>query len=498
MSSQVAVLESVQRFLNRQHGLFIDGQWVAASSEQRLAIFDPASGQQISSTADASAGDVDLAVMSAWRAFDDGRWSAMLPAMRERILLRFADLVEQHGEELAQLETLEQGKSITISRAFEVGCTLNWMRYTAGLTTKITGQTLDVSIPMPEGARYQAWTRKQPVGVVAGIVPWNFPLMIGIWKVMPALAAGCSIVIKPSETTPLTLLRVAELACEAGVPPGVFNVVTGSGAVCGAALTTHPRVAKVSFTGSTATGKQIARVAADRLTRVTLELGGKNPAIVLKDADLQQVVAGLMTGSFLNQGQVCAASSRIYIEAPIFEKLTEAFAGAVQSLSVGPGMDPGAMINPLVSHSHQQKVASYLEDARQQHAEIVQGNRVPDGNGFYIAPTLVINPAASLKLAREEVFGPVVNLIRVADGEEALRLANDSEYGLTASVWTAGLNNAMSYSQRLQAGTVWVNSHTLIDANLPFGGMKQSGTGRDFGPDWLDAYTETKSVCIRY
>ncbi|AFJ47058.1 aldehyde dehydrogenase family protein [Shimwellia blattae] len=498
MSSQVAVLESVQRFLDRQHGLFIDGQWVSASSEQRLPVFNPASGRQISSTADASAGDVDQAVTSAWRAFTDRRWSGMLPAQRERVLLRFADLVEQYSEELAQLETLEQGKSINISRAFEVGCTLNWMRYTAGLTTKITGQTLDVSIPLPPGARYQAWTRKEPVGVVAGIVPWNFPLMIGIWKVMPALAAGCSIVIKPSETTPLTLLRVAELACEAGVPPGVFNVVTGSGAVCGAALTTHPQVAKVSFTGSTATGKQIARVAADRLTRVTLELGGKNPAIVLKDADPAMVVEGLMTGSFLNQGQVCAASSRIYIEAPVFDQMVDAFAQAVKSLSVGPGMDPQAMINPLVSSAHQQKVAAYLEDARVQKTEIITGNAAPEGDGFYIAPSLIINPAPTLKLVREEVFGPVVNLVRVASGEEALRLANDSDFGLTASVWTSGLSNAMTYSQRLQAGTVWVNSHTLIDANLPFGGVKQSGSGRDFGPDWLDAYCETKSVCVRY
>lgn len=302
-TSQIALLASVQQFLYRQHGLYIDGAPCAAQSENRLTVWDPATGQAIATTADASPADVDRAVMSAWRAFVDRRWAGRTPADRERILLRFADLVEQHGEELAQLETLEQGKSIAISRAFEVGCTLNWMRYTAGLTTKISGRTLDVSIPFPQGARYQAWTKKEPVGVVAGIVPWNFPLMIGMWKVMPALAAGCSIVIKPSETTPLTLLRVAELATQAGIPDGVFNVVTGSGAGCGAALTAHPQVAKVSFTGSTATGKQIARVAADRLTRVTLELGGKNPAIVLKDADPQWVIEGLMTGSFLNQGR---------------------------------------------------------------------------------------------------------------------------------------------------------------------------------------------------
>ncbi|AJZ89682.1 Phenylacetaldehyde dehydrogenase [Beauveria bassiana D1-5] len=494
----VSVLGSVRQFLQRSHGLYIDGRWQTSDSETRLPVFNPADGQQISSSADASASDVDRAVTSAWRAFSSGVWANMLPAGRERILLRFADLLEQNTEELAQLETLEQGKSINISRAFEVGCTLNWMRYTAGLTTKISGQTLDVSIPMPEGARYQAWTRKEPVGVVAGIVPWNFPLLIGMWKVMPALAAGCSIVVKPSETTPLTLLRVAELATEAGVPDGVFNVVTGSGAGCGKALTEHPLIAKVSFTGSTATGKGIARAAADRLTRVTLELGGKNPAIVLKDADPAMVIEGLMAGSFLNQGQVCAASSRVYIEAPLFDTLVSGFEQAVKSLQVGAGMDPAAHINPLVSKVQQQKVAGYLAQAEEQRAELISGNQGPQGSGYYIAPTLVVNPSASLRLAREEVFGPVVNLVRVADAEEALRQANDSDYGLTASLWTNNLQAAMQYTGRIEAGTVWVNSHTLIDANMPFGGMKQSGTGRDFGPDWLDAFTETKTVCVRY
>ncbi|EMA2835609.1 aldehyde dehydrogenase family protein [Escherichia coli] len=454
----VAVLSQVQQFLDRQHGLYIDGRPGPAQSEKRLAIFDPATGQEIASTADANEADVDNAVMSAWRAFVSRRWAGRLPAERERILLRFADLVEQHSEELAQLETLEQGKSIAISRAFEVGCTLNWMRYTAGLTTKIVGKTLDLSIPLPQGARYQAWTRKEPVGVVAGIVPWNFPLMIGMWKVMPALAAGCSIVIKPSETTPLTMLRVAELASEAGIPD----------------------------------------TAADHLTRVTLELGGKNPAIVLKDADPQWVIEGLMTGSFLNQGQVCAASSRIYIEAPLFDTLVSGFEQAVKSLQVGPGMSPVAQINPLVSRAHCDKVCSFLDDAQAQQAELIRGSNGPAGEGYYVAPTLVVNPDAKLRLTREEVFGPVVNLVRVADGEEALQLANDTEYGLTASVWTQNLSQALEYSDRLQAGTVWVNSHTLIDANLPFGGMKQSGTGRDFGPDWLDGWCETKSVCVRY
>ncbi|WP_058910221.1 aldehyde dehydrogenase family protein [Entomohabitans teleogrylli] len=496
--TQVTVLDSVRRFLDRRHGLYIGGAWQESDCADRLDIFNPADGQPLASSADASASDVDRAVTSAWQAFSAGVWANCLPAERERILLHFATLVEQHGEELAQLETLEQGKSIAISRAFELGCTLNWMRYAAGLSTKITGQTLDLSIPLPAGARYQAWTRKEPVGVVAGIVPWNFPLMIGMWKIMPALAAGCSIVIKPSETTPLTLLRIAELASEAGIPDGVLNVVTGRGSVCGAALVSHPRVAKISFTGSTATGKQIARGAADRLTRLTLELGGKNPALVLKDADPQQVIEGLMTGSFLNQGQVCAASSRIYIEAPLFDTLVSGFEQAVKGLKVGAGMDPAHHINPLVSRGHQQKVAEFLHDAQQRGAQLIAGDTGPDNGGYYIAPTLVVNPDPTLRLYREEVFGPVVSLIRVDDAEQGLALANDSDYGLTASVWTQSLAQAMEYTRRLQAGTVWVNSHTLIDANLPFGGLKQSGTGRDFGPDWLDAYCETKSVCVRF
>jgi len=469
----VPLLASVQRFLGRQHGLYINGGWRPSTSSQTLTVFNPANGQPIAVTPDASAEDVDQAVQSAHRAFVSGVWARRAPAERERILLRYADLLEQHGEELAQLETLEQGKSINIARAFEVGSTLNWMRYTA-------------------------YTRKEPVGVVAGIVPWNFPLMIGMWKVMPALAAGCSIVIKPSEITPLTLMRMAELATEAGIPDGVFNLITGSGSVCGSALTSHPRVAKISFTGSTATGKHIARSAVDRLTRLSLELGGKNPAIVLADADPQQVIEGLMMGSFLNQGQVCAASSRIYVEAPLFDRLAADFEQAIKGLSVGPGLDPSAQINALASGAHQQSVQAYLADAREQGAQIISGASAPDANGYYVSPSLILNPDDNLRLTRSEVFGPVLSLTRVADVEEALARANDSDYGLTASLWTTSLKSAMDLTPRIEAGTVWVNSHTLIDANMPFGGFKQSGTGRDFGVDWLDAFTETKSVCIRH
>ena len=475
-----------------ENRLFINGEYTAAAENETFETVDPVTQAPLAKIARGKSVDIDRAMSAARGVFERGDWSLSSPAKRKAVLNKLADLMEAHAEELALLETLDTGKPIRHSLRDDIPGAARAIRWYAEAIDKVYGEVATTS------SHELAMIVREPVGVIAAIVPWNFPLMIGMWKVMPALAAGCSIVIKPSETTPLTMLRVAELASEAGIPDGVFNVVTGSGAVCGAALTSHPHVAKISFTGSTATGKGIARTAADRLTRVTLELGGKNPAIVLKDADPQWVIEGLMTGSFLNQGQVCAASSRIYIEAPLFDTLVSGFEQAVKSLQVGPGMSPVAQINPLVSRAHCGKVCSFLDDAQAQQAELIRGSNGPAGEGYYVAPTLVVNPDAKLRLTREEVFGPVVNLVRVADGEEALQLANDTEYGLTASVWTQNLSQALEYSDRLQAGTVWVNSHTLIDANLPFGGMKQSGTGRDFGPDWLDGWCETKSVCVRY
>ncbi|GBQ34032.1 aldehyde dehydrogenase family protein [Gluconacetobacter azotocaptans] len=496
--SMTSVLPDVRAFLERRHGLYIDGGWVASSGEARLPVFDPASGEKISSVADATEQDVQRAVQAAKASFLSGPWRGMPPVARERILLRLADLVERDAEILAQLETLEQGKSITLSRILEAGSSQAWIRYVAGLATKITGQSFDVSIPLPPGARYAAYTRKEPVGVVAGIVPWNFPLLIGVWKVLPALAAGCSVVAKPSETTPLTMLRLAELATEAGVPDGAFNVVTGSGGVAGEALVQHPDIAKVSFTGSTPVGKRIARNCASRLARVSLELGGKNPAIVLADADVDRVVGGLTLAGFLNQGQVCAACSRVYAEASIFDRVVAGLQQAVTGMSIGPGMDETAQINPVVSQAHQKRIQSYLERAEKAGAEILSGPPAPEGRGFYVPPALVVNPDDTLPLVREEVFGPVMTVTRVANAEEALVRANDTPFGLAASVWTGSLQAAMELPPLLQAGTVWVNSHVMIDPNMPFGGMKESGVGRDFGTGWLDAFTETKSICVRY
>lgn len=484
-------------FLERAPAHFIEGKWQASVSPGTLPVFDPSSGLEIARVPDGNAKDVDGAVRSARQAFDDGRWRHMRPADRERILWQFAQLVEERSEAFAQLETLEQGKSIGLSRMLEVGGSLDWMRYVAGLTTKISGRTLELSLPGgPQ--HWTAYTRREPVGAVAGISPWNFPMIIALWKVMPALAAGCSIVLKPSEVTPLTALMLAEAASEAGVPDGVFNVVTGRGAIAGHALVTHPLISKVTFTGSTATGKMIGTAAMNNVVPCALELGGKNPAIVLKDADLATTVGGMMLAGFFNQGQVCAAASRVYVEAPLYDDLVGALEAVIGGLRVGPGLDPEAQVNPLVSKGHQQKVETYLADARAKGADIVTGAAVPGEEGYYVSPTLVLNPSEDLKLTREEVFGPVLGITKVADAEEAVARANDSVMGLAASLWTTDLKSAMDLTAKIEAGTVWVNTHNLIDPNMPFGGMKQSGIGRDFGVDWVNAFTEEKSVCISH
>ena len=495
--SIVSLDPSVLAFAACRHGHFVDGAPVPSTGDTRIEVFDPATGEVIATIADATPADVDRAVASAKTAFDNGVWRGLPPSERERILLRFASLVEANGEQLAQLETLNQGKSINIARMVDVGAGLGFMRYYAGLATKHNGQALDVSIAMPPGARYTAFTRHEPVGVVAGIAPWNFPMMIGLWKVMPALAAGCSVVLKPSEVTPLTSLRIAEIAAEAGIPAGVFNVLTGGGAA-GAALTAHPDIAKVSFTGSTATGKAIARTVADRMLRASFELGGKNPAIFLKDAPIEQAVGGAMMGSFFNNGQVCAASSRLYVAREIFGDFLGALEGAVNSMAIGPGLDMAAQINPVVSAAHRDKIVGHIEGARAAGARILAGGQVPNRPGFYVSPTIIVDAGPDMAICREEVFGPVITVTPFDDEAEAVRLANDTRMGLTASVWTNDLTKALNLVPQIRAGTVWVNSHNMIDPNMPFGGFQESGIGRDFGTSALDAYTELKSVCIAH
>ncbi|WP_233859190.1 aldehyde dehydrogenase family protein [Paraburkholderia sp. HD33-4] len=495
--ANVVVSEAVNQFLARDLGLFIDGSAQPAHSPRRLDVFNPATGDVLTSVPDADAQDVDRAVSSARHAFDRRVWSGLRPADRERILLRLADVLEQHAEELAQLETLNQGKSINIARAIEVGASIEYVRYMAGWTTKITGETLDVSIPFPPGARYSAFTRKEPVGVVAGIVPWNFPLMIAIWKLIPALAAGCTIVIKPSPETPLTALRLAELAIEAGVPAGVFNVVTGA-RECGSALAAHPGVSKISFTGSTPTGKLVGSAAVQNMTRFSLELGGKNPAIMLADVDVDQAVQGALAGGFLNQGQVCAAVSRIYVHRSKYRQIADGLADLANAMTLGSGLDPSAQINPLVSSHHRARVEQHIAQAKHAGLRFLAGGTPVEGAGYYVRPTVIGDVPHDAPIIRDEVFGPVLALVPFDDAAEALRLANDSPYGLAASLWTNDLRATMNLVRDIDAGTVWVNSHVPLDPGMPFGGMKQSGMGREFGKHAIDAFTETKSVCIAH
>ncbi|KRA84205.1 aldehyde dehydrogenase family protein [Altererythrobacter sp. Root672] len=492
----ISLSAEVRQFASAPSALFIDGVFARGSGDP-LTLLDPATEEAIARFPEASPADVERVVASADQAFRDRRWTGLRPADRERILLQFANLVEQHGEELAQLETWNQGKSIAIARAVDVGASVEYMRYIAGLATKTTGLTLDLSIPVVPGGRYHAYTRPEPVGVVAAIAPWNFPMMIALWKVMPALAAGCTVVLKPSEFTPLSALRLAELAIEAGVPAGVFNVAVGRGATTGTALVGHPAVAKVSFTGSTATGKQIGRAAIDRMARFSLELGGKNPAIVLADADPARIAPGLLGAAFLNSGQVCASLSRIYVERPAYEGLLEALREAVKAMTIGPGLDPAMQINPLVSAQHRDRVRERIREAGAAGATAISGAAVPS-SGFYVSPTLVTGAGSDAAIQREEVFGPVLSVTPVDNADAAVQLANDSPYGLVASIWSNDLSRTMDLIPRIEAGTVYVNTHVPVDPNLPFGGYKQSGLGRDFGPDALAPYTEIKSVCVAY
>ena len=468
----------------------------AAASGRTFAVFNPATGQQLTQVPAGGAEDVDRAVRAAQAAFE-GPWSQMLPAQRQGLMLKLADLIEENGEELAQLETLEQGKSILLSRLIEVQSSAEYFRYMAGWATKIEGATLDVSIPIPPGMRYQAFTRKEPVGVVAAITPWNFPLNMAAWKIAPALATGCTIVLKPAEETPLTSIRLAQLALEAGIPEGVVNVVTGLGHEAGAALVAHPGVAKIAFTGSTETGKLIGIQAMKDLKRVTLELGGKAPMVMFNDMDLDLLGAAAGIGSFFNSGQTCCAGGRIYAQRGIYDQVLEVITGITRGLPVGSGMNPANQINPVVSARHQAHVKACIARGIEQGARPVIGATAPD-QGFYVAPELFTDVRQDMALMQEEIFGPVVTITPFDDPDEGIALANDSRYGLGASIWTNDLGKVMRYVPRIQAGVVWVNSHNIPDQNLPFGGIKQSGIGREHGRGALDNYLETKSVCIAY
>lgn len=463
-------------------------------SDVMLDSVDPATGRVIARFPDASRQDVDDAVTAARQAFTG--WSMTIPAERAAILSRIADIMEQHIDELAELETLDQGKPLYVGRWAEIPGAIAQFRFFAGQAMAIEGRTITPSINyQPAGKQIAAWTLREPVGVVAAIVPWNSPLVLTAMKLAPALAAGCTIVLKPAEDTSVTALRLAELMVEAGLPTGVLNVITGRGAQAGAMLAAHGGVDKVAFTGSTATGRAVLDASKGNLKRVTLELGGKSPVIVLPDADLDLAIPGVANAIFFNAGQVCVAGSRAYVHSSIYDRVLEGVAAQAEALQLGHGLNPASQMGPLVSARQAERVEAFVSEARQQGASVIAGGERVGDVGTFIRPTVIADVRPDMTIVQEEVFGPVLVMQRFDDVNDVIAAANDSVYGLAASIWTESLSHAHRLSRAIQAGSVWINCHSMYDASLPIGGVKQSGFGRDSGIAAMDNYLEWKTVC---
>jgi len=475
--------------------LLIDGKRVDAASGETFDTLNPATGDVLARVAKGGAADVGLAVAAARRAFEQRAWRQTSASDRTNLLLRLADLIERNADELATLECLDNGKPARLTRLVEVEGSIKTFRYFAGWPTKFGGETLPVS---PRGgAQIFNYTTREPIGVAGLIVPWNYPLSMAAWKVAPALAAGCAVILKPAEQTPLTALRLGELALEAGFPPGIFNVVTGFGDA-GAALVAHPGVDKIAFTGSTEVGKAIVRASAGNLKKVSLELGGKSPHIVFPDADLDAAAAAVANGIFFNQGQTCTAGSRLYAHASCFDRVVNAVTDFARKLKVGDGLQADSDLGPLVSQEQWDRVNGYVRIGRDEGAKLLAGGKRPAGldRGYFFEPTVFAGATGQMRITREEIFGPVLTALQWTDVEDLVTQANDSEYGLSAGVWTNDIKQAHRAAAALKAGTVWINCYNLVDPATPFGGFKQSGWGREHGRQALELYSETKSVWV--
>jgi acyl-CoA reductase-like NAD-dependent aldehyde dehydrogenase len=473
--------------------VFIGGQWRPPASGETYATINPATEKVSAQVAKGGERDVDLAVQAARRAFDHGPWPRTAAAERARILWKLADLISANLDEMARLESVNTGKTLFDSGKVELPFAAEVFRYYAGWTTKIHGETLNLR----DGAF--TFTLRQPLGVVGAIVPWNFPFLLASWKIAPALAAGNTVVLKPASLTPLTALRFAELTQEAGLPEGVFNVVTGPGGKVGMALVRHAGVDKIAFTGSTDVGKGIMKEAAGSLKRVSLELGGKSPNVVFADADLDAALRGALTGIFYNKGEVCAAGSRLLVEQRVHDEFVGKLVDRVKGLKIGDPMDKGTRMGPVVSAQQLETVLGYVEAGRREGATLAAGGeraRVGDGRGYFLQPTVFTGVRNTMRIAREEIFGPVLSVIPFKDAEDAVAQGNETFYGLAAAVWTRDVGKALRVARALRAGTVWVNAYNLYDAALPFGGFKESGFGRELGQAGLDIYTEVKSVWV--
>jgi phenylacetaldehyde dehydrogenase len=484
---------NVSKFVSQTQKMLINGKHVEAASGKTFATYNPATGEVLANVAEGDREDINRAVKAARAAFETGPWSRMSPAERGKLIWKLGNLIEKHLEEFAQLESLDNGKPLKIARVADVPLSAAHFHYYAGWATKIEGNTIPLTMAAP--LKYLAYTVREPVGVVGQIIPWNFPLLMAAWKLGPALATGCTVVLKPAEQTPLSALRLGELIQEAGFPDGVVNIVPGFGETAGAALAAHPDVDKVAFTGSTEVGRLIIQAAAGNLKKVSLELGGKSPNVILEDADIDAAIPGAASAIFFNHGQCCCAGSRLYVEKKVFDKVVDGIAKQAEKIQVKQGFDPDSDMGPLVSEEQLNRVCGFLESSVKEGAKpLVGGARLGD-KGYFVKPTVLVNTNQKMKVEREEIFGPVVAAIPFSDPSEIVARANDSVYGLAAGVWTKDIKKAHSIAAKLRAGTVWINCYNVFDAALPFGGYKQSGWGREMGHEVLEQYTEVKSVC---